>query len=106
MMEARSRWFPNPDLDADFVEYYHDTRLLISELLHTENEALILDGEGILGLEAACASITEPKKTVSSFWTMESTVRDSKDFVTMYGGTPVLYTTSYEEPIDGEALKA
>lgn len=105
VMEARSRWFPNPDLDADFVEYYHDTCLLISELLHTENEALILDGEGILGLEAACASITEPKDRVL---VLDNGIYGEgfKDFVTMYGGTPVLYTTSYEEPIDGEALKA
>ena len=42
-------------LDCDFVEYYHDTCKLYSSLLHTENESLILGGEGILGLEAACA---------------------------------------------------
>ena len=57
---ARSLEFQNPDLDADFCEYYKETCLLASELLHTKNETLILDGEGILGLEAACASITEP----------------------------------------------
>ena len=57
---ARSRQFQNPDLDCDFVEYYHDTCKLYSSLLHTENESLILGGEGILGLEAACASLTEP----------------------------------------------
>lgn len=45
--------FQNPDLDADFCEYYKETCLLASELLHTKNETLILDGEGILGLEAA-----------------------------------------------------
>lgn len=57
---ARSKQFQNPDLDSDFVEYYHDTCKLYSSLLHTENESLILGGEGILGLEAACASLTEP----------------------------------------------
>ena len=30
------------------------------EALHTENRAIIMGGEGILGLEAACASLTEP----------------------------------------------
>lgn len=61
---ARSRQFQNPDLDCDFVEYYHDTCKLYSSLLHTENESLILGGEGILGLEAACASLTEPDDRV------------------------------------------
>ena len=37
---ARSRQFQNPDLDCDFVEYYHDTCKLYSSLLHTENEFL------------------------------------------------------------------
>lgn len=42
---ARSLEFQNPDLDADFCEYYKETCLLASELLHTKNETLILDGE-------------------------------------------------------------
>ena len=33
---ARSKQFQNPDLDSDFVEYYHDTCKLYSSLLHTE----------------------------------------------------------------------
>ena len=57
---ARSLVCTNPDLDEDFVEFYKDTCELISSLLGTKNETLILDGEGILGLEAACDSLTEP----------------------------------------------
>lgn len=104
VMTARSRWFPNPDLDTEFVEYYHDTCLLISELLHTENEAVILDGEGILGLEAACASLTEQGDRVL---VLDNGIYGEgfKDFVSMYGGNPVLYTTSYEKPVDTAALK-
>ena len=49
---ARSLVCTNPDLDEDFVEFYKDTCELISSLLGTKNETLILDGEGILGLEA------------------------------------------------------
>ena len=56
---ARSLVCTNPDLDEDFVEFYKDTCNLISSLLDTKNETLILDGEGILGLEAACASLTK-----------------------------------------------
>ena len=35
---ARSLEFQNPDLDADFCEYYKETCLLASELLHTKND--------------------------------------------------------------------
>ncbi|MDD3278250.1 MAG: alanine--glyoxylate aminotransferase family protein [Lachnospiraceae bacterium] len=103
VMAARSRVFPNPDLDEEFVEYYRDTCLLISELLHTKHEALILDGEGILGLEAACASITEPGDRVL---VLDNGIYGAgfQDFVSMYGGKPVLYTQSYENPLDPEAL--
>jgi len=61
---ARSRVCTNPDLDPEFYDYYKKTCELISELLETKNETLILDGEGILGLEAACASLTEPGDSV------------------------------------------
>lgn len=66
---ARSLVCTNPDLDEDFVEFYKDTCELISSLLGTKNETLILDGEGILGLEAACASITEREIRCSSLRT-------------------------------------
>ena len=57
---ARSLACTNPDLDIEFYDFYKETCELISSLLHTRNETLILGGEGILGLEAACAGLTEP----------------------------------------------
>lgn len=60
VLAARSLPCTNPDLDPDFYTFYKETCELISSLLRTKNEALILDGEGILGLEAACAGLTEP----------------------------------------------
>lgn len=57
---ARSLVTTNPDLDLEFYEYYKDTCDLLSRLLHTKNVCYIMSGEGILGLEAACASLTEP----------------------------------------------
>ena len=60
VLAARSLPCTNPDLDPDFYTFYKETCELISSLLRTKNEALILGGEGILGLEAACAGLTEP----------------------------------------------
>lgn len=101
---ARSLEFQNSDLDVDFCEYYKETCLLASELLHTENETLILDGEGILGLEAACASLTEPGDKVL---VLDNGLYGEgfKNFVTLYGGEPTLFTTDYKNPIPAEALK-
>ena len=47
---ARSQECTNPDLDQEFFDFYRETCGLLSKALHTENEALILGGEGILGL--------------------------------------------------------
>lgn len=101
---ARSLETTNPDLDLEFYEYYRETCELISDLLNTKNPAYILSGEGILGLEAACASLTEPGDRVL---VIDNGVfgRGFADFVRIYGGEPVLYTTDYQEIIDAAALK-
>lgn len=102
---ARALECTNPDLDVEFVEFYKETCELISRLLGTENETIIMDGEGILGLEAACASMTEPGDKVL---VLDNGIYGAgfADFVTMYGGCPTLYTTDYQLPIDPAALEA
>lgn len=101
---ARSLECTNPDLDESFVEFYKETCELISSLLHTKNETLILDGEGILGLEAACASLTEPGDRVL---VLDNGIygKGFADFVSMYGGVPKLYTADDKNPIDPLALE-
>ena len=102
---ARSLICTNPDIDESFVEFYHDTCKLISSLLYTDNETLILSGEGILGLEAACATLTE---TGDKVLVIDNGIygRGFADFVTMYGGQPALYTVDYSNTIDVDALDA
>ncbi|MCI8549799.1 MAG: alanine--glyoxylate aminotransferase family protein [Lachnospiraceae bacterium] len=102
---ARSLPCTNPDLDEDFVEFYRETCEKISRLLHTENETLILGGEGILGLEASCASLTEPGDKVL---VLDNGIygKGFADFVTMYGGLPELYTVDDKNTIDIPALES
>ena len=102
--QARSLVVGNPDIDPDFYDFYRDTCRLMSDLLHTKDETLILGGEGILALEAACASLTEPGDRVL---VLDNGVfgRGFEDFGRLYGGTPVLYTVPSDRPIDPEALK-
>lgn len=96
---ARSLETTNPDLDLDFYDYYRDTCNQIASLLHTDNPVYIMGGEGILGLEAACASLTEPGDKVL---VLDNGIfgKGFGDFVSIYGGQPVYYTDSYEQSID------
>ena len=105
VMEARSRWFPNPDVDTSFCEEYHRVCQKLAGLLHTENDIYIMDGEGILGLEAGCASLTEPGDRVL---VIDNGIygKGFADFVSMYGGIPILYTVDYRNPVDVNDLSA
>ncbi len=102
---ARSLETTNPDLDLEFYEFYKETCDIMQELLHSSGNAYILSGEGILGLEAACASLTEPGDRVL---VLDNGIfgKGFADFVKIYGGEPVLYTTDYQLPIDAEALRS
>lgn len=105
VMKERSRVFGNPDVDTGFCEEYHRICGEIGGLLGTENEVYILCGEGILALEAACASLTEPGDKVL---VIDNGIfgKGFADFVSIYGGTPVLYTVDYHRPVDVEQLAA
>lgn len=101
---ARSLEFTNPDIDLSFVEYYKDTCDLISKLLNTKNRAFIMDGEGILGLEAACASLTEEGDKVL---VLDNGIygRGFADFVTMYGGQVTFFSKPYDESFETDELR-
>ena len=102
---ARSLECTNPDLDMEFFDFYHETCAMLSKVTNTENKALILGGEGILGLEAACASLTEPGDRVL---VIDNGIfgKGFADFVKIYGGQPVLYTADYHNPIAVAELEA
>lgn len=105
VMHERSLPFPNPDQDPDFVNAYHALCGEISELLGSrEHETLILGGEGILGLEAACASLTEPGDRVL---VLDNGLFGAgfADFVRLYDGEAVVYQSDYRQPIDPLALR-
>ena len=88
----------NPDLDPDFYSFTEGICHDLERFFHTEDhQALILSGEGILGIEAAFASMTEPGDRVL---VLDNGVygRGNADFVSLYGGTPVLYSTDYHAP--------
>ena len=94
----------NPDIDVEFCEFYKNTCKKMSSILNTENDVYILSGEGILGLEAACASLTEPGDKVL---VIDNGIfgRGFDDFVKMYGGEVVYFSGDYTNEIDIEELE-
>ena len=102
---ARSLITTNPDIDTSFTEYYKHTCDILGEIIHSTGNIYILSGEGILGLEAACASLTEAGDKVLI---IDNGIygKGFGDFVKIYGGTPVYYTKDYTEPINVTELKA
>ena len=102
---ARSLECTNPDLDPSFFDFYKETCEMLSKAMHTDNKALILGGEGILGLEAACASLTEPGDRVL---VIDNGVfgKGFADFVKIYGGEPVSFVSDYHRPVELSELEA
>lgn len=101
---ARALETTNPDLDLQFYEFYKETCEKFGEFLKTKNEVRILSGEGILGLEAACASLTEKGDRVL---VIDNGVfgEGFADFVTMYGGEVVFFKGNRRRAIDINELQ-
>ncbi|HHV30003.1 pyridoxal-phosphate-dependent aminotransferase family protein [Acetivibrio mesophilus] len=89
----------NPDLEERFFEFYKETCERLKRLLKTENDVIIMSGEGILGLEAACASIIEPGDRVLC---IDNGIFGNGFgcYVKMYGGEPEFLKFDYREAVD------
>ncbi|MGK0468430.1 pyridoxal-phosphate-dependent aminotransferase family protein [Clostridium sp.] len=101
---ARSLATTNPDIDLQFYEFYKETCKKISMFLKTSNQVIILSGEGILGLEAACASLTETHDRVL---VIDNGIfgEGFADFVKMYGGEVAFFKGNRKCAIDTVELE-
>ena len=102
---ARSLESTNPDLDLDFYEFYRKTCERLGEVVGTTGDVRILSGEGILGLEAACATLTEVGDRVL---VIDNGIfgEGFGDFVKIYGGEVVYFKGDRERGIDTAELKS
>lgn len=101
---ARSKECTNPDLDLNFYDFYRDTCERLGKMIGTVGDVRILSGEGILGLEAACATLTEPEDRVL---VIDNGIfgEGFGDFVKMYGGDTVYFKGDRERGIDTGELE-
>ena len=101
---VRSYNVSSPIVDKRFFDFYKETCQRLGQFLGTTNPFYIMNGEGILGLEAACASLTEPGDRVL---VLDNGVfgKGFADFVSLYGGIPVTVEFDYHKPISPEELR-
>lgn len=94
----------NPDLDLNFYEFYKETCEKLQNLMNTNNQVLILCGEGILGLEAACASLIERKDKVLC---IDNGIfgKGFGDFAKIYGAEVTYFKSDYRKDIDVSKLE-
>ena len=100
---ARAKECTNPDLDGDFYEFYKTTCEKLGKIIGTTGDVRILSGEGILGLEAACATLTERGDRVL---VVDNGIfgEGFGGFVDIYGGEAVYFKGDREQGIDTVAL--
>ncbi|HEV2226419.1 MAG TPA: alanine--glyoxylate aminotransferase family protein [Nitrososphaerales archaeon] len=99
----------NPDVDRKFVRFYEEVQSKLMTLMKTKNDVLIMSAEGLLGLEAAVASLVGKGDKVLTV--TNGVFGDGfADFVRLYRGVPVPVVADYDRPIDpekvGKALEA
>jgi len=101
---ALSHPIVNPDIDREFFLFYDSLTKKVQKLLNTQNQVLVLNGEGILGLEAACASLIEKGDRVLC---LNNGIfgKGFADFVELYGGEVVFLNEEYSIPFSPDALQ-
>ncbi|MFP3871838.1 MAG: pyridoxal-phosphate-dependent aminotransferase family protein [Candidatus Natronoplasma sp.] len=96
--EAIARTIENPDIQEEFFDFYHLLENDLQELYDTEDDIVILGGEGILGLEASIASLIDEGDKVLCI--SNGIFGDGfANFVEMYGGEAVMCEFPYDQPM-------
>ena len=102
--ERMSEPMPNPDVDPAFRDLYRDVTDKLATVYGTDDDLVVMGGEGILGLEAAVASLVSEGDDVLCL--SNGLYGDGfADFVEMYGGEVTTCDVPPTELLDAEAVK-
>ena len=102
--ERMSDSTPNPDVESEFFEFYRELQHKL-EAVYGDDEILILGGEGILGLEAAVASLVDEGDRVLCI-ANGLYGEGFADFVELYGGEAVVCSAPATGGYDLEGVEA
>jgi len=100
-----SQPMPNPDVEQEFVDRYDDVCAKLQRVYDTDDDVVVVGGEGILGLEAAIASTVAPGDEV--LCVSNGLYGDGfAEFVEQYGGEPTLVDADSGGPLDLAGVEA
>ena len=90
--------------DPAFIDFFAHTSTLLQQVFRTRYDVVIMQGEAILGLEAAAASLISPGDRVLN---LVSGVFGKwfEDFIAKYGGQPVELAVPYNQAIDPDDVR-
>jgi aspartate aminotransferase-like enzyme len=101
--EAMARPAVNPDVDPEFASYYETLLDKLATVYDTDDDVVILGGEGILGLETAVDSLVAPGEKVLCL--ANGLYGDGfSDFVEMAGGEVIAHSIEYTEGFDADKI--
>jgi aspartate aminotransferase-like enzyme len=103
--EAMARAPVNSDVQAEFSPFYRDVLDKLGTVYGTEDDVLVLSGEGMLGLEASVASLVDSGEEVLC---LANGIfgEGFADFVEMHGGEPVVRDAPRDSEFDPDAVKS
>ncbi|WP_135851513.1 pyridoxal-phosphate-dependent aminotransferase family protein [Halorussus salinus] len=104
VLDAMGRPPLNPDVQAEFGPFYRDLCDELGRVYGTDDDVVVLSGEGILGLETAVASLVEETDDVLC---LANGIYGEgfADFVETHGGDSLLHDAPFESGFDVEAVK-
>jgi pyridoxamine--pyruvate transaminase len=107
VMEQTLRDMARPVLyhyDPAFIKLFARTSGLLQQVFRTDHDAIIMQGEAILGLEAAAAGLLSPGDKVLN---LVSGVFGKwfEDFIHKYGGETIELAVPYNDAIDPEDVR-
>ena len=102
--ETMARQQPNSAVQPEFAEIYDRLCANLQDVYDTDHDVIVPGGEGILGLEAAIASLVAPGDRVLCI--SNGIYGDGfADFVENYDGEPTLVSAPYDEGYDLGAVE-
>src|SRR3954447_17618091 len=91
--------------DPAFIEFFAHTEALLKQVFRTRYDVVIMQGEAMLGLEAAAASLIRPGDKVLN---LVSGIFGKwfEEFIARNGGETIELAVPYNESIDPDAVRA
>lgn len=100
-----THYFGNSDFDENFFEFYGNLCKKIGKIWGAKKaQTIIMSGEGMLGLDTACAALTEKGDKVL---VISNGIygRGFKGLIENYGGEVTVFETDVKTTIDKDALR-